>query len=380
MREKSAPDRGSAVMTLLEFAPIQHLIAARSQIWLRKGLVKSEWQIAGICMRTLPDFRSGKPTFYPDQSVYAEYACSEFELAFRDVAGGTGLLFSVASPTTAVYFGAGRCSFYPQNSATTATLASDKFFTDRILQDRGIPTLGGEYFFLHERHRGNRPPGHERADAEKYLQHLGGVAFVKPLQGSRGDFAQMIDSRTSLVRYLEEVSKFYDAVLMQPAFSGREYRVFLLDDEVIYTARKYPPFVVGDGVRSLRGLLAAHNDFLQKRGLSPALLESGPSPDMVLAKGERLELSGRMNLSAGGTMVLEDLQADAALTLARTAVRALGLRAAAVDLFTDLPGGADPMRVIEVNANPSIRLLEDSDRSDLILNIWHHSFASLGLL
>jgi glutathione synthase/RimK-type ligase-like ATP-grasp enzyme len=87
-----------------------------------------------------------------------------------------------------------------------------------------------------------------------------------------------------------------------------------------------------------------------------------------------------MNLSAGGTMVLEDLQADAALILARTAVRALGLRAAAVDLFTDLPGGADPMRVIEVNANPSIRLLEDSDRSDLILNIWHHSFASLGLL
>ena len=34
----------------------------------------------------------------------------------------------------------------------------------------------------------------------------------------------------------------------------------------------------------------------------------------------------------------------------------------------------DAMRVIEVNANPSIRLLEESGRGDLILKIWHHTF------
>ena len=38
------------------------------------------------------------------------------------------------------------------------------------------------------------------------------------------------------------------------------------------------------------------------------------------------------------------------------------------------------MRVIEVNANPSIRLLEESNRSDLILKIWHHTFSAMGLL
>jgi hypothetical protein len=38
------------------------------------------------------------------------------------------------------------------------------------------------------------------------------------------------------------------------------------------------------------------------------------------------------------------------------------------------------MRVIEVNASPSIRLLEQSDRSDLILKIWHHTFSAVGLL
>jgi hypothetical protein len=33
-----------------------------------------------------------------------------------------------------------------------------------------------------------------------------------------------------------------------------------------------------------------------------------------------------------------------------------------------------------VNANPSIRLLEQSDRGDLILKIWHHTFWAMGLL
>src|SRR6202011_1854438 len=154
-------------------------------------------------MRNLREFRSGKPSSYPDQSVYAEYACSEFGLAFCDIGGGSGLVVSVASATKSIHFGAGRCSWYPQNNATAATLASDKHFTNRILEDAGVPTLGGEYFFLHDRHRAHRPPGHEREDALAHFAKLG-AAFVKPLQGSRGDFAQALHDEATLVRYLDE--------------------------------------------------------------------------------------------------------------------------------------------------------------------------------
>ena len=89
-------------------------------------------------MRALRDFRAGKPAFYPDQSVYAEYTCARFDLAFRDLDGGTGLLFSVTSKSKSVQFGAGRCSWYPQNNSTAATLASDKYFASKILEDAGI--------------------------------------------------------------------------------------------------------------------------------------------------------------------------------------------------------------------------------------------------
>jgi hypothetical protein len=332
-------------------------------------------------MQSLEKIRSGKPAFYPDQSVYAAYACAEFGLAFHDIDGGTGLAFSVASAAKTIYFGAGRCSWYPQNNATASTLASDKFFTNLVLQRDGVATLGGEYFFLHQRHRVYRPAGHERDDALAYFGKLGGTAFAKPLTGSRGDFAQALHDESALKRYLDEVSPYYDSVLLQPIVSGVEYRVFLLDDGMVYAARKYPPFVLGDGARPIRDLLAAHNEALRSRGLSPVAVAPGDrSLDAVLPRGERWDIPGRMNLSAGGTMVLETLRDDTALALAQKATRALDLRAAAVDLFTEIGGDPQAMAVIEVNSNPSIRLLEQSGRSDLILKIWRHTFSAMGLL
>src|SRR5260370_1204320 len=147
---------------------------ARIEISLEIFGKETECQIAGYCMPSLSEFRAGKPAFYPDQSVYAEYASAEFGLSFQDIDGGSGLLFRVASKKSSVHFGAGRCSWYPQNNATAATLASDKYFTNRILEDAGVGTLGGEYFFLHERRRSHRAPGHEREDAFAYLRELGG--------------------------------------------------------------------------------------------------------------------------------------------------------------------------------------------------------------
>lgn len=328
-------------------------------------------------MSSLPDFRAGKPGFYPDQAVYAEYACARTGLAFRDLDGGSGLLFSVASRSKEVCFGAGRCSYYPQNDATASSLATDKYLANALMIRAGLATLGGNYVFLHERHRALRPPGHERADAHTYLAALGGRAFAKPLSGSRGDFARTVQSDADLAAYLDEVARYYDSVLIQPQAVGDEYRVFVIDSEVLYAARKTPPVVTGDGARSLRDLLHDHNSSLLNHGLSAATSDDR-TLDRVPAAGERCEIAGRTNLSAGGVMAMANAGA-AASAAAIAAVRALGLRLGAVDLFVD-PERADNVRVIEVNANPSIRFLEQCGRDDLIVAIWRHAFAAKGLL
>lgn len=333
-------------------------------------------------MTPLSQFRATRPPFYPDQSIYAEYACRALQLDFMEIDHGTGLAFTVGSRDRTVAFGGGRGSFFPQNSATAATLANDKYLADVVMARAGVATLGGQYFFLHERYRAHRPPGHERGDTLAYLLALGGTAFVKPLAGSRGDFAQPVAGEAALAAYLDEVAQYYDAVLMQPIFPGEEYRIFLLDGEVLYSARKSPPVLLGDGVRTISELLGAGAAALQPRGLSShaSTVDRGLL-SQVLPDGAQWSIPGRMNRSAGGSMHFADPdQAEAAFTMARHAAAALGLRAAAVDLFTDVDGDPANIRVIEVNANPSIRFLEDSSREDLILQIWRHTFTSIGLL
>ena len=172
-------------------------------------------------MRDLSEFRAGKPGFYPDQSVYAEYACAQYGLEFAELDGGTGLLFSVASKTHRVQFGAGRCSWYPQNNATASTLASDKYFTNASWSAPVCRRWAANISSCIKGTATIARAGHERDDALKYLAKLGGTAFVKPLLGSRGDFAQAVEDEAALVRYLDEVQRYYDSVLIQPAGLGQ---------------------------------------------------------------------------------------------------------------------------------------------------------------
>src|SRR5258708_32934343 len=129
----------------------------------------------------------------------------------------------------------------------------------------------------------------------------------------------------------------------------------LVDHAALYAGGKYPPCVLGDGVRAVRALLSAHNDALRARGLSPAeMADHDPSLDAVLAKGARRDIPGRMNLSAGGTMVLEAPPSPGAVKMAKQAVRALGLRVAAVDMVTGIGGEPDAIKISDVNSNPAI--------------------------
>lgn len=332
-------------------------------------------------MSRLSDLRASKPAPYPAQAVYAEYAARNFGLAFEDVEGGSGLAFIVSSRSARVAFGGGRCSYFPQNNAAAATLAADKYLSNVVLGHAGIATLGGRYFFLSDRHRAHRPAGHDRDDAMACFATLGSRAFLKPLTGSRGDYAQAIHDAGVLAAYLDEVSRHYDAVIMQPIVHGTEYRVVMLDGEPVYWARKHQPFLTGDGVTPLRDLAAARNASLHAQGVSTASTSARDDPGRVPHSGERIDIAGRANLSAGGAMAFEAPQREQdALAMARAAMRALGLRAAGVDLFTDIDGDPAAMKIIELNANPAIRFLEDGGRDDLILTIWRHTFTATGLI
>src|SRR4051812_21147054 len=127
---RSQAHAGPDDIYLLQTICFQPLIAAADRYF---GKIVCNASTLGYSMRTLQDFRLGKPGFYPDQTIYAEFACAAFGLDFHPIDPATGLVFSVASPVKRVWFGAGRCSWFPQNNATASSLATDKYFANAIL-------------------------------------------------------------------------------------------------------------------------------------------------------------------------------------------------------------------------------------------------------
>lgn len=301
---------------------------------------------------------------------YAAHAAALSGYAFQSLDGDDGYLFEVRDGARVATFAAGAGSPYALNDVRAASIARDKAFCADVLRRAGVAALAGEKFFVTPRWRDMRNAGREAEDALAYVRSAKLPVFCKPISASNGLYAELIESAEAFEDYLLHVSREHFAILVQPYVRAPEYRVFVLEGRPLFSYRKAPPSVVGDGVRTLATII----DALPSEDGAPAPSRKARGADgrrissqTVLAIGERASLEGPANRSAGGGA--EDLRDGARDDLARVAVaaaEAVGLRLAGVDMF-DESGG---ISVIEVNSNPMIATLEDHGRWDLIEMIW----------
>lgn len=312
----------------------------------------------------------------PDPARYAMDAAAAIGADYADLDQGAGYLFRISKNGRSVVAGAGGISSFPINSATAFTLSRDKAHTKSVLRSSGLPVIDGGLFFAHRLRAGLRGPGREVEDARAFAARLGYPVFVKPNQGSRGNFAEIIADDAALEDYARRVAVEFESFLVEPVMRGGEHRVLIHDGAVVFHAIKQAPALVGDGRRSAQTLLSQLNEELVGTGVSPwplsVLAIAGRDPASVPARDERILLPGRRNLSAVGEIEsFNDTAPPALVNLAAKAVEALGLRIGAVDLF-DLSPQGDLSRpvIIEVNGNPGLKTLELAGRTDLIRKIW----------
>jgi glutathione synthase/RimK-type ligase-like ATP-grasp enzyme len=301
---------------------------------------------------------------------YAAYTAARLGYDFQSLDGADGYLFEVGDGVRVATFAAGAGSPYALNDVRAASIARDKAFCADVLRRAHVPALAGEKFFVTPRWRAMRNPGREAEDAVAYVRAAPLPVFCKPLAASNGLYAEVIESAQAFEDYVRRVSREHFAILVQPYVRAPEYRVFVLNGRPLFSYRKVPPSVVGDGVQALAALI----DALPRDDAAPAPSRKARGADgrrfandAVLAVGERAWLEGPANRSAGGGA--EDLRDGAPEDLARVALAAadaLALRLAGVDVFDE--GGC--ISVIEVNSNPMIATLEDHGRWDLIQTIW----------
>lgn len=271
-----------------------------------------------------------------------------------------------------ITFGSGRRRYFrfssiDLNSLGASEIAKDKDFANFFMRSMGYETITGDTFFS--------PAWAEILGVEKgipqaqaYADTIGYPVIVKPNSGSQGKHVSIAMNHAELAQALEAVFTADRVALVQRRVTGRDYRIVVLDDQVISAYQRIPLSVEGDGRRTITELMDLKQAQFQQDGRDTVLKRDDPRIDHKLARngltrssipqsGEKIFLLDNANLSAGGEAV--DITDELHPSIAHLAVRLtkdMGLRLCGVDLL--IPG--DPTKrlsdytIIEVNAAPGL--------------------------
>jgi cyanophycin synthetase len=250
-----------------------------------------------------------------------------------------------------------------QTSAVAQEIAQDKDLTRELLHAVGVPVPKGR-------------PVASAEDAWEAAEELGLPVVVKPRYGNQGrGVATNLTSREAVLQAFDAAHKAGGSVMVERWVEGDDYRLLVVGGKVVAAARREPPQVVGDGVRTVRQLVEAVNRD-PRRGDGHAtplsrirldepvalavLAEQGLSADSVPAPGRVVLIRRNANLSTGGTAedVTDAVHPDIAAR-AVEAARVVGLDVAGIDLLAkDIarPLNEQQAAVVEVNAGPGLRM------------------------
>ena len=271
-----------------------------------------------------------------------------------------------------IHFKGGKKSYFRYNTLDlnpvgASDIAKDKDYANFFMQRMGYPTIPGKTFFskTFARALGSRL---DLDAGYRFARKLGFPVIVKPNSGTHGTGVFLVQNKRQFIRAISFVFKSDRVALVQRAVRGRDYRIVVLDSQVISAYERIPLSVVGDGSSSIEKLLkkkqrrfnAGSRDtrirlddirIAHKLGVQNLALRSVPE------HGKRVFLLDNANLSSGGDSVDVTKPIHAEFKkLAIKLTRDMGLRLAGVDLMVEGDIRQKPSKywVIEINAAPGL--------------------------
>lgn len=261
----------------------------------------------------------------------------------------------------------------------------DKEKTKRILSEAGIQTPVGI------------PVDRENLEESwlQYQQSVGARAVVKPKAGSHGRGITM--GVESFSDFVDAISTINGDALLEKELVGNDYRVVTIGNDVVACTQRLPANVCGNGVDTIRKLIAEKN---KRRALNPStcrylltitdetirfLERQGYDIDDVPVEGEVVNLVAVANLGAGGDAINRTLEIHSGFVEICASLpnlfgdpEILGIDILAEDISTE-PEGQD-WAVLEINANPDIDLQRwpsDSNRLAVDTALVKHHFPTV---
>jgi cyanophycin synthetase len=247
-------------------------------------------------------------------------------------------------------------------SALAVDACQEKPLTNRLLRNVGVPVPEGR-------------TAQSADEAWEVARDVGLPVVVKPHAGNQGRGVSVdLRDEAQVRRAYEVAADFGRTVLVEEHAVGADFRLLVVDGQLIAAARRDPAHVLGDGVRSVEQLVAALNRDPRRRpghcaplsrvrldgAVDLVLAQQGLTRISVPAAGQRVLLRTNANLSTGGTAtdVTDEVHPDNA-RLAELAAEIIGLDIAGIDVIARTlarPLSEQGGKVIEVNAAPGLRM------------------------
>ena len=256
------------------------------------------------------------------------------------------------------------------NPIASSDIARDKDYAKFFMAKRGYPVAEGKTIFKDSWAKtvnSNRkiPFG------ITYAKKLGYPVIVKPNSQSQGFGVSLVSNKQELTSSLKEIFKYEKIAILERYLPGHDYRVVVLDGEIISAYERIPLSVVGDGKNSILSLLKQKQKFFTacardtKINLADSRIKiklniQGFSFKDILPKGLKIFLLDNANLSTGGDALdmTHTLHPEFA-KIASQLTKDMGLRMAGVDIMvtkgdiTQKPKEGN-YYVIEINSAPGL--------------------------
>jgi D-alanine-D-alanine ligase and related ATP-grasp enzymes len=253
------------------------------------------------------------------------------------------------------------------NPVGASDIAKDKDYAAYFMKRMGYPVVPSKTFFSP---RFARAIGSARniEAAYRHALKVGFPVIVKPNSGSQGAGVAKVYTKRELLRALRAVFRRDRVALVQTPVRGKDYRIVVLDKNVISAYERIPLNITGDGVRTVKQLLADKQRQFIASGrdtivrpeddrIAANLKRQKLTMRSVIPKSARVFLLNNANLSTGGDSV--DVTNSIHSGFKRIAVDVtadMGLRLCGVDVIVDGDLSERPATywILEVNAAPGL--------------------------
>ncbi|AFY48227.1 ATP-grasp enzyme, D-alanine-D-alanine ligase [Nostoc sp. PCC 7524] len=252
------------------------------------------------------------------------------------------------------------------NGFGSAEIAKDKGYSNFFLKHFGYQVTEGQTFFSQkvcEKIGNNR-----NIDAGfEYAKSLGFPVIVKPINLSQGKLVTKVHHKTEYYQVAKKILRFNSGLIVEKFYLGKDYRVVVIDDEIIAAYQRLPLSIVGDGKSSVLQLLYQKQDQLIQNGrkkiidfddfrIKRKLQRQNLNFESIIPNGKIIYLLDNANLSSGGEAVdvTETIHPDFQ-KLALNVAKDMGLRLVGLDIIThDITRPLVDYVIIEVNGSPSL--------------------------